>query len=342
MEGPQEDAQTDFMTPPRKSKKCFSKSIVTDMPLDLIEDWCNNTKRCKGKGYLKGYTPWLNNEFLVPTHRFDGKQWISWEVHKEQVSQDSVSSLSFYTQNIWFGEKNMKERYANLIQMICESNADFIWLQEVVIPFFEMILENQHIVNNYYISGNTINDYGLLMLSKWPVYFYEFPFENSWMNRSLLLAETMFNGKTFLVWTSHLESLDNRLKRSKQIDYIQNTILKGYDAIFMGDFNFDFKWPDEYVSVDWDTYQDLWRTLKDSKDEDYTMNGTSRFRPAALDHIIISKNSQFIPDFIQRVGNYCWRNFDGDSIHEIREDDIVRTPSDHLGLYAVWKCLNLN
>ena len=73
----------------------------------------------------------------------------------------------------------------------------------------------------------------------------------------------------------------------------------------MGDFNFDFKWPDESSFIDWETYQDIWKSLKDEKEDDYTMNGTTRFRPAALDHIIVSKKSQFVPEFIQRVGNFC-------------------------------------
>ena len=190
-----------------------------------------------------------------------------------------------------------------------------------------------------YISGNTIEEYGVLILSKWPTYFFEFPFKNSWMDRSLLVAETTFNNKTFLICTSHLESLDNRYKRASQMDYIQNTILKGHDAVFMGDFNFDFKWRDENISVDWDHYIDFWQTLKDQNDESFTMNGTTKFKPVVFDHILISKESQFTPEFIQRVGNYCWRNYEGDSVNDIREDDIVRTPSDHLGLYAVWKTL---
>ena len=60
------------------------------------------------------------------------------------------------------------------------------------------------------------------------------------MDRSVLVAETMFNGKPFMVCTTHLESLDNRRKRSEQMDFIQNSLLTGRDAVFMGDLNFDF------------------------------------------------------------------------------------------------------
>lgn len=52
--------------------------------------------------------------------------------------------------------------------MIRESKADFICLQEVIAPFFEKLVQNEYIRDRYYFSGNTITDYGLLILSKWP------------------------------------------------------------------------------------------------------------------------------------------------------------------------------
>lgn len=198
-----------------------------------------------------------------------------------------------------------------------------------------MLVENEWIKSHYYFSGNNITEYGLLILSKWPAYFYDFPFQNSWMNRSLLVAETVFNGETFLVSTSHLESLDNRHKRAKQMNYIQNTLLKGFDSIFMGDFNFDYSWPDEVHHLDFNKFTDMWLALKDEHEECFTKNATTRTNPAVLDHVVLASDSQFKPDFIQRVGNFCCRNFSQDLINEIREDDIVRTPSDHLGLFSV-------
>jgi len=119
------------------------------------------------------------------------------------------------------------------------------------------------------------------------------------------------------------------------MDFIQHEILKNADGIFMGDLNFDLKWKDEGKNLNSTLFTDLWEELRDEDEEGFTMNGTSRFSPVALDHVILSKNSQFKGEFIQRVGNYCCRNFGTDLINEIREDDVVRTPSDHLGLYAV-------
>mmetsp|Transcript_19538 Transcript_19538/g.22735 ORF Transcript_19538/g.22735 Transcript_19538/m.22735 type:complete len:85 (-) Transcript_19538:497-751(-) len=83
----------------------------------------------------------------------------------------------------------MEERYETLVQMINESCADFICLQEVIGPFFKALTENSEIKKKYYISGNPIRGYGVLILSKLPAYFYEHKYEESLMGRSLLVAE---------------------------------------------------------------------------------------------------------------------------------------------------------
>ena len=70
------------------------------------------------------------------------------------------------------------------------------------------------------------------------------------MGRSILIGEVCINAEmsdipTFLVATSHLESLDNESFRKDQMEYYVDAILGKYDSVFMGDFNFDFKWENE-------------------------------------------------------------------------------------------------
>ncbi len=125
------------------------------------------------------------------------------------------------------------------------------------------------------------------------------------MDRGFLAAETVLNGKPFIVGTTHLESLDNKKKRKEQMEFIQSKLLKDRDAIFMGDLNFDLNWKDEGENLDSKNFMDLWTELKDKTEEGFTMNGTTRFKPVALDHVILSKNSQFAPKYVKRVGNYC-------------------------------------
>ena len=102
----------------------------------------------------------------------------------------------------------------------------------------------------------------------------------------------------------------------------------------MGDFNFDYKWDTERNHFDWDKFIDIWEELKDPSDQSYTMPNTPYWPAVTFDHIILTKSCQFEQRFIERVGNYCCRNFDNSELHEIQNDDIVRTPSDHLGLFA--------
>ena len=94
-----------FNTPPRDSKKEWSSDIVTDMPLELIENYNNKVKRDKGDGYLFDYIHILDSKYIVPTHKYDGKKWTKWDIQNENIIDDSVTSLSFYTQNVWFSWK---------------------------------------------------------------------------------------------------------------------------------------------------------------------------------------------------------------------------------------------
>ena len=73
--------------------------------------------------------------------------------------------------------------------MVIDSNADFVCFQEVIGPFFTAVTNDDTIKERYYISGNPIHGYGVLILSKLPAYFYEYKFGNSLMGRSLLVAE---------------------------------------------------------------------------------------------------------------------------------------------------------
>jgi len=150
-----EESPERFQTPPRtKLRKWFSVPIKTDMPKEIINSYSNEVIRTEEEGNMKGYIPSLDQRNLVPTHRFNGKEWIDWDLDLELSISDhnpspssptDIYNLSFYTQNIWFKKNNMKERFKNIIQMIKESNADFIWLQEVIAPFFEKLVQDEYI-----------------------------------------------------------------------------------------------------------------------------------------------------------------------------------------------------
>ena len=107
----------------------------------------------------------------------------------------------------------------------------------------------------------------------------------------------------------------------------------------MGDFNFDYAWSSEKNTRDhaFKYYTDLWETLRDPEEESFTMFKTPKYKEVTFDHVILSKESNFEPYHISRVGNFCCYSYKNDDPKDIAKDAIVRTPSDHLGLYAVIK-----
>ena len=204
-------------------RKLFKTKVQTDMPIETISSYSNDI--INGKKVT--YKPVLNSENKVPTYKWIKGKWEIWEPELEEVNEIDWKYVSFYTQNIWFDASNSAERYSIIVQMIMESNADFIWLQEVIGPLFNAVTMDSGIQNTYYVSGNKIQGYGVLILSKLPAYFYEYKFEESLMGRSLLVAETWINNRTFLVGTSHLESM-----RSAPIRKIQMKIAEGKNFCF--------------------------------------------------------------------------------------------------------------
>ena len=204
-------------------RKLFKTKVQTDMPIETISSYSNDI--INGKKVT--YKPVLNSENKVPTYKWIKGKWEIWEPELEEVNEIDWKYVSFYSQNIWFDASNSAERYSIIVQMIMESNADFIWLQEVIGPLFNAVTMDSGIQNTYYVSGNKIQGYGVLILSKLPAYFYEYKFEESLMGRSLLVAETWINNRTFLVGTSHLESM-----RSAPIRKIQMKIAEGKNFCF--------------------------------------------------------------------------------------------------------------
>ena len=84
------------------------------MPKEIIDSYSNEVLRSEGEGNMQGYNPTLDQRKLVPTHRFNGEEWIDWDMNVEfsisdhnpiSTSPTEVYNWSFYTQNIWFGKK---------------------------------------------------------------------------------------------------------------------------------------------------------------------------------------------------------------------------------------------
>jgi endonuclease/exonuclease/phosphatase family metal-dependent hydrolase len=120
--------------------------------------------------------------------------------------------------------------------------------------------------------------------------------------------------------------------------FIQDKILHKKEGVLMGDFNFDYEWENEVTHVDWDNFTDLWRELKPDE-KGHTMKMDSYFPAVTFDHILLTNTEHFEAGYIQIVGDFCCRNFKEGEMDKVSIDGKIRTPSDHLGLYAEIKCL---
>ena len=128
-----------------------------------------------------------------------------------------------------------------IIQMMEDSNADFFCLKEMTAYSMTRVLEAPFIRKEYFVSGNHISGYGVLIASRYPAFFYESPFPTL-QGRSLLICEPIngINGKPFLIGTVHLESgAPNGGIRIKQMELVINAMKSTVNHIIMGDFNFD-------------------------------------------------------------------------------------------------------
>lgn len=108
-----------------------------------------------------------------------------------------------------------------------------------------VLLDQTFVKEQYYISGNIIKGYGVLMLTRYPCYFFEMLFPTV-MGRSLLVAEPVggVSGHHMLVGTVHLESGNSAEVRKKQLQMAINVLKTCHSNVLLGDFNFHSTWSD--------------------------------------------------------------------------------------------------
>lgn len=174
----------------------------------------------------------------------------AWNAAAEETRHRHNERLRVVTWNVWFDDFFMKERFCSIVEIILRRSPDVVCLQEVV-PLFADTLKKSVIIGSLYdISANHVKPYGNLILTRKDLYatFSEISLD-SMMGRSLLLAELRPMAcpdsgdpqawKAGVVGTVHLESLNSRSVRRKQL-VVCNKVLSSYqNAVLCGDFNFD-------------------------------------------------------------------------------------------------------
>lgn len=120
------------------------------------------------------------------------------KIEQETSSNPQTTSFKFLTYNVWFDSFFRDERMKELFEILKNTSPDFIGLQEVLPEFFQCLVQQKWVQENYYVSdinGESIKPYGVVLLSKnFPhkVSLFDMP---SQMSRKLLVGEFQINGK---------------------------------------------------------------------------------------------------------------------------------------------------
>ncbi len=260
------------------------------------------------------------------------RRWRAVEPAQKNSLRDT---LSFATFNIWFGDYFTNARHRAIARLLEARRPDFIGLQEVTWEALDLLLNQPWIQDNYLISdidGSTLDDYGVLILSRLPLKSISLTSMPSSMQRQLLLVEAEINGRPFQVGTVHLESQkSSAAMRGRQLETVFETLHDAPDAVVMGDFNFCASWPNENSRID-PAYTDLWDELRSDEPgytEDTEINEMrylikGKHKQVRFDRVLLKSQDQaWSAAAIDLLGtDPIWSN----------QPDVF--PSDHFGLWC--------
>ncbi|CAD8145815.1 unnamed protein product [Paramecium pentaurelia] len=251
----------------------------------------------------------------------DGWKIENCKEKEEKVNQKEISILTY---NVWFEKHNFNERVIEILKIIQQNNCDLVCLQEVTRNFQIMMSNDKFIQQNYYITGNVIKDYGILILSKFkPKFINELVF-NSQFGRTFLYIECQINMHSLIIGTSHLESMVyNENARFEQLKYVYKELEKYKNVIIMGDFNLETQKDELSISP---AYVDLWKHLyPDNPGYTFIIEDFKR----RFDRVLLKKEGSYLANKIEILG------MDELPIYKNKKPSQkgeVKTPSDHFAL----------
>ena len=260
-----------------------------------------------------------------------------WEIVKTSTEALHLPALTLVTYNVWFSNRYRSARFAALLHIVRNCNADIIALQEITADHLEVLLAEEWIRESYYLSdikGTTIKPYGVLLLSRLPMtdlIIHELP---SIMYRKLVVGEFFINGQIIKVATVHLESMkESAPERIEQLDAIFPLLEGSSHAVLMGDFNFKTPRDGESRHID-PSYLDMQEVqeraaLDSSPDMDLTatLEREAMKQILGFDRILArSATPGWQPQWVRLLGT-----------EPIGSGELCVFPSDHFGLVGQLK-----
>ncbi|BBM88201.1 endonuclease/exonuclease/phosphatase family protein [Candidatus Uabimicrobium amorphum] len=285
------------------------------------------------KNKLKDYDVTLpslvyhNNDWQVFSHNSS---------HKKSISQVTIVSFNVLFDLHAPGKLFTEQRQKLQWEILADSQADIIALQEVTPDFFEELLQ-QSWVNKYYVSHGGIETYGQIFLSRIP--FRELHCYYFSPHKKFIFAQWEINSELFTATALHLTSRlakNAPQKRAQQLQTIL-TYLKRYPSqtnILLGDFNFSDE-RESRILYD-ENFGDVWQQLQPQQQgltfvpQINTIAAiTSKSGISArYDRIYMQTTTTTRASNIKMIGN---------TPHTYKEQQIY--PSDHFGLQCTFDLL---
>lgn len=181
----------------------------------------------------------------------------------EPSLRSDTNELRFVTYNVLADEDPSGQRVLKLLEILRNTDADIIVLQEVA-PWFATVLLKEPWVQSYHRplkGGKTFIAHEYLVLSRFPILDTEsVPLPGN-QHRAYFAVTIQLPTGPAKVATCHLESLlEDGPIRAQQLDIYFQRLAGTDDAFFAGDFNFgDGEQPDtKHIAPN---FQDAWREL---------------------------------------------------------------------------------
>lgn len=266
-----------------------------------------------------------------------------WKKFTGTTKKPDLKKLRILTWNVLFDfyDKELIQtefRIPEIFKILKESKSEIIALQEVTVPFLNLLLKEEWIKKKYLISdidGSTLDPYGVLLLSSIPldsVIFKKF----SEKSKPMVSGFFKFNEKSFGISILHLPSdKTNEPEKKREILLKQAIgILKEVEnTLIVGDFNYGEKEEYLYSPIYQDTYKDLYR-VKNPKEQGFTYDPSinitanitsSKLISKRLDRILMKNSEKF------EIGDV---NLIGTESFFVEKKNCLLHPSDHFGLFT--------
>jgi endonuclease/exonuclease/phosphatase family metal-dependent hydrolase len=182
--------------------------------------------------------------------------------------------LTLLTYNVLATPIFTKLRTKAVLELLEESHAHIIALQEVDDWFLAELVASPWVKARYHLSENEGRPFapgGQLIMAKQPLKSVSVMVMPGRQRRTLMIAELVVGGRLMAVATTHMESfLEDGPTRATQLDGIFSFLKNADDAVLLGDLNFGDGDLPETEHLD-PTYVDVWTSLL-PKDPGFTWN----------------------------------------------------------------------